>query len=289
MKRSHAIVAGLGIVATGGVSLALFPPLRDAIGVAQPSSAEFVASRSLFASALDGVAARDLAARSVDVGLDANAVVDAWRGTLLKEPEGQCAGRGIYLVRSDTTLPLAVTAPHRGADRHTGTLAAQLFAESGAAAAAWNSAPRSPTAECPNALDLARAGQHPFTAFALAFAEVNPRGRIVQLHGFDRDKRADEAGRSAGLIVSNGTTEVDDALLDLADCLSVALDPHPVRVFPLETRELGALTNAQGAALRETGFNGFVHLELAADVRRQLTGDPALRAAVLQCLARGIG
>ena len=92
----------------------------------------------------------------------------------------------------------------------------------------------------------------------------------------------------ASIIVSNGTSSPDEGLLDLADCLSVAFDPLPVRVFPLETGELGALSNAQGLALRDAGFDGFVHLELAADLRHSLTRDAELRAQLLSCLGSGL-
>lgn len=287
MKRGVILAAILLVTLSASLAAVLFPPLRDAIGIAPSGSGQLRAAERLFSSAMAGNGEHDLATEAASIGLEVLPGGDDWDGVRIAEPEGACEGRGIYLSRNDASVPLALTAPHRGADRHTGTLAAQLFLETGAAAAAWNSAPRNPTAGCPAALDLAKAPQHPFTAFALAFADRHPQGRIVQLHGFDRDKRGDEPGRSAGIIVSNGTTEPEPALLDLADCLSVALAPWPVRVFPYETQELGALTNAQGEALRGAGFSGFVHLEMAADLRGELVEDPVLRAKLAGCLVGG--
>jgi hypothetical protein len=159
-----------------------------------------------------------------------------------------------------------------------------MFLETDAAAAAWNSAPRNPTPSCPHALDLAKAAEHPFTAFALAFAAQHRGGRIVQLHGFDREKRASAATADAAMIISNGTMTPDPALLDLADCLSIALSPAPVLVFPYEAKELGALTNAQGQMLRDAGFASFVHLEMASDLRQRLVEDVALRGRFTDCL-----
>ncbi|MHA6332399.1 hypothetical protein ACXYL9_01845 [Qipengyuania sp. CAU 1752] len=284
-----AILAGLGLTVLAGLSAVLFPPLRDAIGIAAPSTSELAASEMLFNHALDGGTAAAQRRYSQPAGFTVLPIDQQWQGTLLKEADGQCEGRGTYLVREhQAAVPLALTAPHRGADRHTGTLAAQLFTESKAAAAAWNSAPRRPTSECPAAVDLARVHDHPFTTFALAFANRHPGGRMVQLHGFDRARRRDAASSEASIIVSNGTSSPDKGLLDLADCLSVAFDPLPVRVFPLETSELGALSNAQGLALRDAGFDGFVHLELAADLRLSLTRDAQLRAQLLSCLVSGL-
>lgn len=289
MRGARAIWAGIGLMIVGGTTAMLFPSLRDAVGIARPDSAQLSAARSLFATALDRATPTRLQQMASPAAFQAHLVDAQWQGVVLKEAEGQCEGRGIYLVRSKATLPLAITAPHRGSDRHTGTLASQLFAESGAAAAAWNSAPRKPSADCPHAIDLAKAEDHPFTAFAVSFAQHYPSGRVVQLHGFDRTKRTDAGGRDSGVILSNGTTEPDEALLDLADCLSIALAPLPVRVFPLETGELGALTNTQGTALRDVGFAGFLHIEMDLDLRLALTQDAVKRATFLQCLAGGLG
>ncbi|UIP07325.1 hypothetical protein LY632_02685 [Erythrobacter sp. SDW2] len=265
---------------SAGLAALLFPSLREAVGIATPDRAAMSASKRLFDAALAGEASSGFQG----TGLRARTPPEGWEGVVYSEPEGQCRGRGIYLVRSGSVQPLAITAPHRGADRNTGTLAAQLFLESAAVAAAWNSAPRSPTATCPHAIDLAKAPEHPFTAFALSFARRHPKGRIVQLHGFDRAKRATAATSEAAMIISNGTMTPDPALLDLADCLSVVLDPAPVLVFPYEAKELGALKNAQGQALRAAGFAGFVHLEMAGDLRQRLVDDPALRERFSSCL-----
>lgn len=267
---------------TAGLAALLFPPLREAVGIATPQERDYLASQRFFSEVLAG-----RSGSSGSAGLVVRPSPSAWTGKLVSEPAGQCRGRGVYLLRSDADRPLAITAPHRGSDRHTGTLAAQIFLESGAAAAAWNSAPRTPSAACPHALDLAKASKHPFTAFALAFARRHKDGLVVQLHGFDRRKRAEAAAADAAVIVSNGTMTPDPGLLALADCLSVALAPAPVLVFPYEASELGALTNAQGAALRQAGLGGFAHLELSLDLRQRLVGDEDLRTRFTGCLTRG--
>lgn len=280
------LVRGLALMALAAALAALlYPPLRQAVGIERPDRARFAEAQRMFAHALAGRSSSLLQAEAAAVGLIASGASREWQGAVLTEAADDCKGRGTYLVRDERgALPLALTAPHRGADQHTGTLAASLFLESRATAAAWNSAPRNPQADCPHALDLARERYHPFTAFALAFARQHPEGLVVQLHGFDRQNRHEAAARDASMILSNGTRVPDARVLDLADCLSLSLAPHSARVFPVETGELGALANAQGMALREGGFNGFVHLELSADLRRDLVGDDALRARFRTCL-----
>lgn len=280
------LVRGLALMAlAAGLAALLYPPLRQAVGIERPDRARFDEAQRMFAHALAGRPLSLLHDEAAAVGLVASGTSREWQGAVLTEAADDCKGRGTYLVREDGgALPLAVTAPHRGADQHTGTLAASLFLESRAAAAAWNSAPRNPQVDCPHALDLARERYHPFTAFALAFARRYPEGLLVQLHGFDRKNRYEAVARDASMILSNGTREPDARLLELADCLSLSLAPHSARVFPVETGELGALANAQGMALRGAGFNGFVHLELSAELRRDLVGDDTLRARFRKCL-----
>ena len=295
-ERKSTFIRALALmVLAAGLAALLFPPLRQAIGIDRPDQARFAAAQKLFTKALAGRAAPLLRQDAAAVGLVASSSPpdwpskwpNKWQGVMLAEGEDGCEGRGTYLVRDgDEALPLAITAPHRGADRHTGVLAASLFLESGAAAAAWNSAPRNPRTECPHAIDLAREHRHPFTAFALAFARRHPDGLVVQLHGFERQARNEAAARGASVILSNGTRKADARLLDLADCLSLSLAPHSAKVFPDETGELGALANAQASALRKAGFAGFVHLELSAELRRELVSDDALRARFRGCLER---
>lgn len=284
--RKHAIVIVLVMVLAAGLAALLLPPLRETRGIAPSDSASFAASQRLFAAALVG--ARNWQKDAAALGLEPRRDEPQLPGVLLAEPQGECFGRGSYLLREAGGLPLALTAPHRGSDRHTGTLAAALYLETGAAAATWNSAPRRASQTCPAALDLAREPLHPFTAFALAFAERFPTGRVVQLHGFDGARRQGLAASEAAVIVSDGTDRPSEALLDLADCLSLALAPRAVLVYPFETRELGALSNAQGQTLRAAGFDGFVHLEMSAALRAELVADAGLRGRLGDCLARGL-
>jgi hypothetical protein len=210
----------------------------------------------------------------------------------LAEPEGACSGRGVYLLREGQDLvPVALVAPHRGADLRTGEIAAAMFGEYPFAAAAWNSAPRRSGEGCGMegewGGDVTREPTHYLTAFSQAFARRHPQGRIVQLHGFDAARRQDQAAADADAIVSDGSRAPSGRLLDLADCMSAAFPERSIRVFPIDTEELGATTNAQGRVLREAGFAGFAHLELSAAFRKELEASAAARARLAACLGAG--
>ncbi len=232
-------------------------------------------TRALFAgSAIDPQTATDL---GFTVTRDRD-------GVTLSDRDGGCSSRGVYRVRSGGGSPVAITAPHGTSDRGTRALASALFEDGFGAAAAWNSAPRLTTSQCPG-FDLARAGDHAFTAFALGFSDRFPDGLVVQLHGFDGDRRESAGAADAAMIVSDASRTPSARILDIADCLSAALAPRTVLVFPVETGELGALQNAQAEALHAKGHSGFAHLELSLDLREALLDDGLLRAGFGKCIS----
>ena len=287
MSRAIAWKGVLLMALAAALAAILFPSLRGAIGISRPNAQEFDQTRRLFADVLEGQDDRATILPAGELGFAVQRMEKAWQGVMLPEPPGACKGRGSYLFRQEEgAIPLAITAPHRGSDRHTGTIAASIFVESRAAAAAWNSAPRNARDDCPHAVDLVREPMHTFTAFALAFADVHPEGLLIQLHGFERMKRAPGNARDADIILSNGTRRPGALLLDLADCLSVTMAPFRTVVFPNETQELGALGNVQAKALREIGFDRFVHLELSAELRAALVEDEGLQDKLRSCLQK---
>lgn len=287
--RRYVLLASIMIV-TAALAAHFFEPLSRALRIEQPEEQQVREAQQVFAAALELPNADDWHADIAMQGLETSQTDGPLTAVSLEEAADDCAGRGAYMLsQADAPTAILVSAPHRAADRHTGTLALQLFAEGELAAAAWNSAPRGAKSACANAADLARSPLNHFTAFSLAFAETYPTGRIVQLHGFDRDIRKSQAGADADVILSNGTDSADEELLDIADCLSAALAPRRVLVYPNDVSELGALTNAQGQALRDSGFDRFVHAELSLALRETLIADPIARAALTGCLAHGVG
>src|SRR3546814_16076896 len=97
-----------------------------AIGIDRPDRARFAASQQLFTKVLAGRTAPQLQHDAAATGLVATGLnrdwPHDWQGVMLAEAVDACEGRGAYLVRGgDDALPLALTAPHRGTARHTGT------------------------------------------------------------------------------------------------------------------------------------------------------------------------
>lgn len=282
--RGRRLLWILLVMALTASAAVLLRPLRRETPFHRPGEAEFARLRQSFTAMLAG----NEGPLATDLGLQAMPMAEP-QGMMLSEPAGTCGGRGVYLLRgAGDWRPVAIVAPHRGADRDTGPIAAQLFSEAPFVAAAWNSAPRRGDESCPAGGDPASVLRHPLTAFSLAFAERYPGGRIVQIHGFDAERRETEAARRADAIVSDGSAQPSARLLDLADCLSRAFPDRAIAVYPVDTRELGATRNAQGKALRAAGFAGFAHLEFSAPLRSALVSDPALRARLARCLETGL-
>ncbi len=282
MRRVLLVAAALALlVVLMTVLRTLIAPRDGATGL---SSADMNSARAAFAGLLNGQRpdAERLANR---LGLMIRQVEQPFRGTIIEERRDKGRGQGVYLIKhaAQRPYPMLVTAPHRGADRHTGPLAAAVFAETDASAAAWNSAPRGRGGNSPG-LDLAQLERHLFTAFAIGFAEVHPNGKIIQLHGFDPAKRQTESGRRADVVLSSGSERPSPLIQVIRGCLSGSLPGYDVRVFPTEVSELGALNNAQARALHKLGHDVFVHVELSLRLREALIDSSELRSAFGECL-----
>lgn len=197
----------------------------------------------------------------------------------LIEQEDARHGRGLFAARVEGGTPILIQAPHQYYDLRTGTLARQLFLESDAMAAAWNTTHRYHGDDT----DLVHIHDSYLHAISRAFSDVHPEGRILQLHGFSTAKRDSYAGRRAQAILSDGTRYPSRALAQLAACLSDRLDIRAL-LYPRDVRELGATTNTLAADLRHRNFDGFVHLELNADLRKRLIRDEDARNTLIQCV-----
>jgi hypothetical protein len=214
--------------------------------------------------------------------------------TAIIEAEGQRTGKGFYVIKDaapapSKSVPVMLQAPHRFLDHFTGFIAARLFDEgvrSGVfEAAAWNTVPRAYEVDGDRVnADLAHISTSFFNAFTRAFANVYPTSRTVQVHGYNAFRRPVGPARDAVAIVSAGVPVPTEHARDVARCLRDSLSPELVLLYPDDTRELGATTNQNAAALRELGQDGFVHLELSRGLRLRLVQDSSLRAEVTACL-----
>ena len=267
------------------VSALILPRLLDGTSAIELDETSYDRTRLRFTALLLGNSGR------LPDGFETQEPLNSEGAAMLRESEGACRGGGIYVIRprKGAGPPLLISAPHRRSDRLTGRLTLRLFEELGATAAAWNSVHRrAGETKCGGTTDLARLRRHPFTAFSLAFAEAYPEGRVVQIHGFDPNRRMSATGRSAELILSSGSPTVTPHVRDIASCLRDSLPSRRVAVYPRDVQELGARRNAQGRQLRAAKFGGFVHVELAYRLREELIKDENLRSRFGNCLKAGL-
>ena len=216
--------------------------------------------------------------------------------TVIREAPGDRRGWGVYAFRVAAVSNILLQAPHSFADLHSGSLVERVFVEQNVRAAAWNTASRraevltegnEKTCQEGDCADLAHVDNSLFQAFTLAFAKTYPGGRVIQLHGFSTSARKTPEGRRSEVVVSNGQRRPQPWLWSIDQCLEDRLC-DVTSVFPEEVRELGALTNRQGRLLRERKHDGFLHVELALPLRKQLKGDRLLRRELWRCLREGV-
>lgn len=205
---------------------------------------------------------------------------------VITDRERSLRGSGVFAFRRRGGEPWALQAPHSWRDELTGKLCAQFFLESKAASAAWNSAPRDARlGGAGESADVAHIEESFFNEFTCAHAEAIPQGLVVQLHGFDQEKRTTPAGKSAAAILGSGDGETHPWLMETVQALGKALS-EPVRGFPADVTELGGTTNKQAKALRKSPEARFLHVEMSRPLRRRLTSEPKARGLFLASLPR---
>ena len=132
-------------------------------------------------------------------------------------------------------------------------------------------------------MDLCHVGDSYLHAFTRAFARANPRGRLVQIHGFARGKRETLSARSADIILSDGSRTPPPHVESLAACLDRGFEDRAA-AYPAEVQELGGTTNTHALIFRQARHPGFLHVELSLEARRALKGDRDLRQSLWRCL-----
>ncbi len=201
---------------------------------------------------------------------------------LLLRERGKKRGGGAYLIRSGSHARLHVQAPHTFYDEGTLPLACELFARSRAATLFINtshrykSAAQTPGGHYP--ADVAHVRESLFQAATEGMLKARPRATVIQVHGFG------ERESEGAIVLSAGVkTPGSPVVSRVATALSRVIDGGVLR-FPEDHTELGATTNVQGAIVRESGGT-FLHMEIAAPLRRDLLNNPNVRANVLATLA----
>jgi len=202
---------------------------------------------------------------------------------VISEEKGYKTGRGFYIFPQKINSKNALQMPHSKKDIHTGKIGLLSFLEGEFAAAAFNSVPRNYKhgSKIINA-DLADFPKSYFISFAIAFARQFPNGYLIQLHGFSTNKRKTNIGKKSRFIVSPGSFDIDMNLKKLDFCLEnkfLTLSS----LFPIEIRELGGTKNEIGLALRKTGHNNFIHIEINKSIRDKLVSNKNARLDLIKC------
>lgn len=223
----------------------------------------------------------------------------------LLEAAGKSRGAGAYIFRvaprSEEPVIL-LEAPHSYYDVGTGRLAAEVFfaPKQGVRPRAlftntihrYQLAPGDKVKRSNNPADVAHNREHAFSIATQAFVDAAGTARVVQFHGFGRrsDDDADDGGADdIAMVVSAGdqakssrwSAAVADALVEQFGAA--------VKRFPEQVHVLGATTNVQGQLVRNRNPNGFVHIEMSADMRAQLARDAAARAKLAAAVFDSIG
>lgn len=216
-------------------------------------------------------------------GFDASRTVDYVNSYLeLSEQRGGQNGLGSYLLRSSLHDWVLLEAPHSDDDLYTGRIVRNLFLTGYFAGAGFNSLSRWSVDRQARYGDFARREDTAFAAFAVAFLAEHPGGTVVQIHGFDAEKRGEASFADADIVVSDGTDATGPRTHAFRDCLDRLL-PGRVLLYPEDTRELGGTRNATGQIVRQGG-GYFLHLELSLNLRSRLRRDSALTDGFSACL-----
>jgi hypothetical protein len=248
-----------------------------------PTEAERRAIREAVSLLLNGGA--DALAKANDVARAASfeAVEVREHGAVLLRETGNKRGGGAYLIRPGTQAKLFVQAPHTFYDEGTLPLGCELFSRSRAGALFINTSHRyKSAAPLPGGhypADVAHARDSLFQAATEGLLRARPKPTVVQVHGFGERENA-----TGAIVLSAGLRTPGHPMVSrVALALSRVIDGGVLR-YPEDHNELGATTNVQGAIVRESGGQ-FLHIEMAAPLRRDLLGNPTVRANVMATLA----
>ena len=219
------------------------------------------------------------------IGFELIDVAEIGDALLVREIPDRKRGGGAYLVRPGSRSHLLVETPHTFFDEGTLPLGCELFQRTGARGLFIDTAHRykaaDPTPDGESPADVAHAEGSLYQAATEGFVLAISDARVVQLHGFGA------RGNGANVVLSSGAQDVGQTLVDDAATELRRYVANGVMRFPTETNDLGATQNVQGALVRRKGGE-FLHVEMAAQLRRDLLSNPQRRADVLGAIAAAL-
>ena len=276
------LAAGLMIAATpaagkGMLEQAYSDAWKDAKSVqyAEPTPRELSAAQRLFVRLLRGESAQAIASEAHAMGWEVHShIIGPATWSIMSEKSDQRKGRGLFAFSSRGRH--ALQAPHVPSDGLTGQILLKYARDGLPRALAWNTVPR-------KTADLAHLDATYLIAFSQAFAQVHPSEKILQLHGFDGDKRRSNAAAESEAIISAGHKNPSSELKHAVQCMKRKVEEE-TRLYGVDVQELGGTTNSIVRAMRRSGYEGFVHVELAMSLREDLAENSGQRRAMFECL-----
>ncbi len=192
-------------------------------------------------------------------------------------------GKGDYRFSKTIHNGLALQAPHRYHDKHTGVIVKKLFSQYQVTSIALNSLPRNaPSNDITISADLAHSEKNFHVAYTRAFSHQFPQGNLVQLHGFNASKRTSIIARDTDIIMSTASSWSSNYLFKMQKCL-MAQNWISLR-YPQQVKELGATRNSIATLMRQLGHVGFAHLELNLSSRETIVNDKDQLKQFADCL-----
>lgn len=274
IERNPILALALTTLAGIGIIIALYLSLNDPGPPPETEEERFARVHSVFIEAFVGGAA--WSGQVEILGLQASRTAAHTPGWQVSGTGGACDASGSYVIRDRPASSLVITAPHSQSDAGTGELAQLVFEDTNARAVAFNTAPRRESEECEAGVDLSADRWNPFSAFALAFADADRDGMVLQLHGYE----GAESGAAGDVIIGAGLGSSQSINGNLRSCLAGALEGVEIG---LKTGGQAA-SNAQGRVLQVHGHRNFIYLELSESMRQAMIGDAVLRRAFAGCL-----
>jgi hypothetical protein len=208
--------------------------------------------------------------------------------TAVSKPE---LGWGSLVQNRHFKKSIFLQVPHRFHDQYTETIGRQWWQTNLFHMVMVNSAHRHQGKKQEPAInsDFSTAPYNPFLAATRAYIRAFKQPLVVQLHGYNRQKRKTSAGRSADIILSHGVklpSPLLNNLQTLATCFK-QVGSFKVKIYPQQVTELGATKNIIGDALRQQGYlTQFLHIEMSKTVRKKLSQDTELSMKMADCVYR---
>lgn len=238
-----------------------------------PNIFEMQKAEALFQKILRGNIGESVRRSWKDLGMDMQLFMDKKKPFLVVgESLLKLEGRGIFLFRMNDSRPVLLQCPHAFKDLHTGKISLDVFSELPFQALSMNTHQRYAHKEGGENPDMSDRRLSYFNALMKAFVRQSPEGRVVQIHGFAREKRKQVQSKTKDMILSSGT-KIPSELLNKTEPEFRNILGKSLAIYPKESNELGGTTNIQGKIMREMQHQGFLHVEMSRELRDKILKD----------------